>query len=409
MSTKISKCEKFVIRGAPYPIRVAMVASSLRLAGAEKQTMYMARALHEAGIDVRFFYLGAGGYYEKVLRELGVPLRPIYVANKPWTMLVRLVRALRELRPDIVLVTQFGDLLHGAAAGRCCHALTLGGIRSDGLRELKVRGRLSPWMLRLAHGLIANSYGAKRNLACRSDKVEVLPNVIDLEDFDGQSLLLPGVSLPLNRVIVAAVGTLHRGKRFDRFIDALALARRREPSLAGIIVGADRGAKAALQQRANSLGLAAPDLLFLGECDRVPALLARASLLVLSSDYEGFPNVILEAMAARLPVITTPAGDAGLVVQDGRTGYIVEGEDIAGMAASMVQLVQSSEMRMKFGEAGRTRVEQQYGYRLLSGRLFAIFHSFAKQLRRTSLADILENGVPRRETSTELVLEERIA
>ena len=61
VSTKISKCEKFVIRGAPYPIRVAMVASSLRLAGAEKQTMYMARALHEAGIDVRFFYLGAGG------------------------------------------------------------------------------------------------------------------------------------------------------------------------------------------------------------------------------------------------------------------------------------------------------------------------------------------------------------
>jgi glycosyltransferase involved in cell wall biosynthesis len=230
--------------------------------------------------------------------------------------------------------------------------------------------------------------------------MEVLPNVIDLEDFDARSALPLGISLPSKRVIVAAVGSLRSCKRFDRFIEALALARRRESALAGVIAGADCGARAALQERANSLGLARDDLMFLGEFDRVPALLAQVALLVLSSDYEGFPNVILEAMAAQLPVVTTPAGDAGLIVQHGKTGYVVEREDIQGMAAFMVQLARAPSMRMNFGEAGRKRVEQEYNYESLSDRLVAIFQRFARQARRASLLEMLERGVPAKKPET---------
>src|SRR2546430_5511760 len=117
------------------PLRVALVTSRLRLAGAEKQTVYTARALLHAGIAVRLFYLGDGGYYENVLRQMGVPLRQIYAPNRPWVILARLIGAFCLLRPDIVLVNQFGGLLHGATAGRLCNALTLGGVRSDGCQE----------------------------------------------------------------------------------------------------------------------------------------------------------------------------------------------------------------------------------------------------------------------------------
>ena len=57
------------------PLRVALVASSLRLGGAEKQTAYIARALLRAGSDARFFYVGDGGYYERIVRETGIPFR----------------------------------------------------------------------------------------------------------------------------------------------------------------------------------------------------------------------------------------------------------------------------------------------------------------------------------------------
>ena len=383
-------------------LRVALVASSLGLAGAEKQTVYTARALLHAGIDVRFFYLGGSGHYEAVLRHLGVSLCQIFAANRPWVILAGLTRALCRLRPHIVMASQFSDLLYGGAAGRFCNAMTLGGIRSNGFYELNAYGQRSRWMFRLAHGLIANSCRARQNLASRGinlRKIEVLPNVIDLRDFDSRSKLPARFSLPSDRIIVAAVGRLHSCKRFDRFLEALALARRSVPALAGIIAGADCGSKAALQEKASALGLVPPDITFLGEYDRVPALLAQAGLLVLSSEYEGFPNVILEAMAARLPVITTPAGDASLVVQHGKTGYVVEGEDTQGMAAFMVQLAQSPSMRVNFGETGRKRVEQEYSYESLPDRLMLILRRFASQQGRSGLVQILDHSVPVKETS----------
>jgi glycosyltransferase involved in cell wall biosynthesis len=375
-------------------LRVALVASSLRLGGAEKQTAYIARALFEAGVDVRFYYLGGGGHYEAVLWQTGVPVRQIFNRNKPWKILVKLIRALRRLQPHIVLVNQFGDLRYGAIAGRCCNALLLGGVRSDGWYELRSHGCLSRLMLRLTHGLIANSQHARQTLVSQGvkpEKIEVLPNVIDLPDFDARRAQpLMKTFLPPERVFVAAVGSLHPCKRFERFLEALALARRSEPALAGFIAGADLGAKAVLQQRATALGLGPEDVRFIGECHNVPALLARSAMLALTSDTEGFPNVILEAMAARLPVITTPAGDAAMVVHHGRTGFVVPPDEARDMAEFMIKLAQSPLMRKEMGEAGRKRAEQEYNHESLANRLLGIFHHFAGQHQRTALLELLE-------------------
>ena len=388
-------------------LRVALVGSSLTGGGAEKQTVYIARALLQSGIDVRFFHLGAGGKYEPVLRDMKVPVCQIYFPNRPWKILAKLTGALRRWQPHIVLVNQFGDLPYGGIAGRCCHALVLGGVRSDGWYELRTHGRLSRFMVRLTHGLISNSQHARQALVSQRvnpQKIEVFPNVIDLRDFDARSALPFSVSLPAERIIVAAVGNLHPCKRFDRFLDALAQARRISPegaALAGVIAGADYGEKAALQERARRLDLGSQDLLFLGACDEVPALLGRAALLVLCSEYEGFPNVILEAMAARLPVITTPAGDAGLVVQHDKTGYVVAPDDPRGMTAAMLRLAQSPALRLRFGEAGRKRVEQDYDYESLTDRLLGLFRRFAEQRPASSLIEMLERSVSGRKTNAD--------
>lgn len=384
-------------------LRVALVASSLRLGGAEKQTVYIARTLFEAGVDLRFYYLGGGGHYEAVLRQIGVPVRPIHIRNHSWKMLAKLMRALRRFRPHVALVNQFGDLRFAGIPGRCCNALVLGGVRSDGWYELRSHGCLSRLMVRLTHGLIANSQHARQTLVSQGvgpQKIELLPNVIDLRDFDACSAQPLGISLSSDRIVVSAVGGLHACKRFDRFLEALALARRSEPALMGVIAGADLGAKAELQARAVALGFDAQDFRFIGECHNVPALLARSAMLILTSQYEGFPNVILEAMAARLPVITTPAGDAAVVVQHGATGFVVQPDDTQEMAAFMIKLARAPAMRIEFGEVGRKRVEQEYDYQSLTDRLLGIFRRFAGQQQRTALLELLDRGVPVNKTAT---------
>lgn len=376
--------------------RVAMIASSLRRGGAEKQTVYLARALHEAGVDIRFYHLGNGGPYASVLQDKGIPVSQFHIPNNPWNILTRLIGELSRWRPHIVFTNQFGDLRFGAIAGRICGALTLGGIRSDGHYELNAHGSLSEWLVRLTHGLIANSFQAKRNLVSRGIKqqtIEVIPNVIDLREFDDHSGLQSGLDLPSDRIIVAAVGSLQPCKRFDRFVEALALARRQAPALAGVIAGPDYGTEGALKAQASKLGLRPPHLTFLGECDQIPVLLSRCSLFALTSEYEGFPNVILEAMAARLPVITTPAGDSSLIVQHGRTGYVVESDDTSQMASFMLELAGSPSLRSALGAAGRKRVEAEFNRSILSDRLLATLHEFAARARKTFLREALEPSV----------------
>jgi glycosyltransferase involved in cell wall biosynthesis len=143
-----------------------------------------------------------------------------------------------------------------------------------------------------------------------------------------------------------------------------------------------------------------PDgVLFLGQREDVPAVLSRVDLLVLTSAYEGFPNVLLEAMAARLPVITVPAGDAGIVVQDGLTGYVVNPEDpegaggevaiTRGIADRLVCLAQSASLRRQLGDAGRRRVEQLYSFEILPSRLFSLYQEMARASGDRRLAHIL--------------------
>jgi starch synthase (maltosyl-transferring) len=362
-------------------MRIALIASSLRRAGAEKQFSYTARALFEAGIDSQVFYLGAGDYYQTALTEAGVPVRQIFNRRQSLLMLGRLSKALAALKPHVVLASQFGDLSFAGLAGRLCGALVLGGVRSDGFYEIRTSGWRSSLMLKLSHGLIANSHRAKDNLVSlgiNPQKIAVMPNVIALADFD-QKMAMPFQSpAPSGRVSVTAVGSLQPCKRFDRFLDGLALARQREPALFGVIAGDDIGERAALERKARSLRLLPDHIRFLGECDQVPSLLAHSRLLVSCSDYEGLPNVILEAMAARLPVLTTPCGDAGRIVKHGVTGFLLTPDDAQGMADCMVNLVCNPALAHQMGEAGRKQIEEHYNIRSLAPRLLSIISDFAR-------------------------------
>ncbi len=349
----------------------------------------MTRALKEAGADSRFFHLGEGGHYETVLRRMGISFLQIYKRNQPMFILTRLSQALWRFRPQIVFAPQFGDLLQGGLAGRLCNALVLGGVRSDGFYELNSNGRRSRWMLRLAHGLIANSHHGKQNLASRGanpSKMKILPNVLDLTEFDKRSKMPAPISIPSDRVMAVAVGSLQPSKRFDHFLNALALARRKAPALLGVIAGSDCGSRHVLEQQANETGLAPDHVVFLGECDNVPSLLAQAGFLVICSEYEGCPNVILEAMAARLPIISTPVGDAERIVLQNQTGFVVGGDCVQTMADRMVELALSPATRIRLGMEGRKQIEREYEYQSLPTRLLAIFRDFAAENGRCQLA-----------------------
>jgi glycosyltransferase involved in cell wall biosynthesis len=90
-------------------------------------------------------------------------------------------------------------------------------------------------------------------------------------------------------------------------------------------------------------------------------------------------------MAASLPVITTPAGDASVAVVNGITGYIVPFDDISTLADYIVDVTTSPDLRKRLGEAGRKRVEQYYSYHFLGERLLSIYSEIGTKLSNSRL------------------------
>jgi glycosyltransferase involved in cell wall biosynthesis len=96
-----------------------------------------------------------------------------------------------------------------------------------------------------------------------------------------------------------------------------------------------------------------------GQSD-ITSLLHQSSLLVLSSIQEGLPNVVLEAMAAGLPVVATDVGGLPEVVQQGETGWLVAPKDVPALADAISHLLAHDQVRTAFGQAGRKRAEQRF-------------------------------------------------
>ena len=373
-------------------LRVALITGKLGLGGAEKQLVYMARGLLEAGVDVGIYSLTSGHFYERELQARGLKPRWVGRFANPCIRLGILAGELARYRPHIVQAAQFYTNLYATLAGRLCNAVVIGSLRTDITFEMQRSRRWGRVLLRMPASIIANSYTANfnaRQFGIEQKKIHVVPNVIDIAAFDAYlSQRTERLATP-DQVVAMAVGRLVRVKRFDRFLSGLSQARKVVAGLKGVIVG-NGPERAALERMAGALGLLPEGVVFLGARNDVPTLLRQADLLVLCSDYEGLPNVLLEAMTARLPVITTPAGDAGIVVRNDVTGYVVPFESIERIAECLIRLATAPALRRQLGESGRHRVEQQYSRESLAVSLLSVYHAIARQHNNYKALSILD-------------------
>jgi len=181
-------------------------------------------------------------------------------------------------------------------------------------------------------------------------KLTVIRNGIDISRF---AYLGPTLGGP-----VVMVGRLVPAKGVDTLLRAVASVVRRQPEFRLEVAG-DGEARPGLKSLAGELGLGA-HVRFLGNVQDVPALLARASALVLPSLSEGISLTLLEAMARGLPVVATRVGGNPEVVEDGVTGQLVPARDPDSLAQALLALWPGSERTREMGRAGRQRVEQLF-------------------------------------------------
>jgi glycosyltransferase involved in cell wall biosynthesis len=191
-----------------------------------------------------------------------------------------------------------------------------------------------------------------------AEKVRVVANGVDPQPFlDARPVDLGSLGLDPTRVTWAVVGLLNVAKGHELALEALASAGNESAQLLFAGHGALQGE---LEARSAALGVA-DRVAFLGFRRDVPALLAAVDGLLLPSRWEGMPYIVLEAMAAGLPIVATPVNGAVDLVVAGRTGWLASEVSAAALARELraAQLAGAS-VRASFGAAGRERLLERY-------------------------------------------------
>lgn len=227
--------------------------------------------------------------------------------------------------------------------------------------------------------LIAVSSDIARELTehgATPERVTTVLNGIDHRQFKRDPKAIAGARASLNlhpdQIVIGGVGRLEPQKRFDLLLEAFAALYRRNPQLHLIIAG-DGSLRQALEDQRHALGIG-DGVTLTGHITDVTSLHHALDLFVQSSDYEGTPNAVLEAMAMETPVIATEAGGTGELVHDGIHGRIIpRGRVDKLMSAIASSLLDPAASRRMLARA-RQRVESELSFESRVRKVEAIYH-----------------------------------
>lgn len=217
-------------------------------------------------------------------------------------------------------------------------------------------------------------------------KIHLIENGIDLDRFRetaSKGEMETRLGLPLGRRWAVIVGRLVplKGHRF--LIEALSLLTKDFAQLGLLVVG-DGEEEKSLRALTEALGLS-ERVVFLGLRRDIPDILGISEVLVLPSSREGLPIVLLEAMAASLPVVVTPVGGIPEVVMEGKTGIFVKQEP-GSIAQALRWIFENFDSARTMGKNARLLIEERYDIRTVAGRYESLYRAIlSKNLPRSYL------------------------
>lgn len=171
--------------------------------------------------------------------------------------------------------------------------------------------------------------------------------------------------------LLVTVARLTEQKGHRDLIESLALLRNRWPQLQCVCVG-DGELKEPLEALAGERGLSSM-CRFVGSRDDVMEFYAAADVVVLPSHSEGFPFVILEALAMGKPVIATRVNGVPEVIEHMKTGLLVNARDVGGLASAIESLLKHPERAMQLGMDGRAVVQARFTVDRMVEKTVAVF------------------------------------
>jgi glycosyltransferase involved in cell wall biosynthesis len=357
--------------------RAVLVTNGLVLGGAETQTIRLAEGLRQHGYEVGVLSILPTAAFHDELDTLRVPVAELKLDSsfRSLSAIRGAVRVLRTWRPDALISFVYQANILGRLAGRLAGVpVIISSIRNERFggprRELMMRITERLCTVTTTNSQIGAERLVQRRVASR-DRLIVIPNSISLDKYRGRREERSGLRRALNleegQFMWLAAGRLEEQKDYRSLLTAFA-ALVRDGARARLLIAGQGPLRNELEGLVRNLGLQ-EHAAILGLRRDIPSLLAASDALVLSSAWEGLPNIVMEAMASGRPVVATHTGGVPELVGHGETGYLVPPKNPAQLAQAMRALMALPRgEREKLGERGLEKLSAVYSADLASAK-----------------------------------------
>lgn len=367
-------------------MRVTFCIDTLQLGGTELNALRTAESIDRSRVELRVVHLQPSGPLLERYQKLGVELVHLPIGSLYSLRTIRqgrrLARMLKDWRTDILhahdIYTNIFCALWGQPGTGCKLITSRRWWHKNPRRGLAPLNRLA---YRLSACVLANSPAVGQMLVSEEGvpqaKVAVIPNFLDNHSFDPPSPAdierqRAAWGIPRDCIIVGIVARLSPVKNHAMLLRAMA-ALNDDSRL--VLVG-DGPLRSELTTLAESLGLTRR-VHFAGAQLQASNAHAAFDVSVLCSVSEGFPNSLIEAMAAARAVVATRVGGVADVVKDGITGLLVPSDDVAALANRLQMLRDDPVRRATLGEAARTEVLRNFQSAPVLSRLVDLYEGLA--------------------------------
>ncbi|MBU6157932.1 MAG: glycosyltransferase family 4 protein [Bacteroidetes bacterium] len=354
------------------------------------------RSLEKKGILLKRVFLYKEDKYETLIlkeNDIVLPFRDNHIFERFPSVQPALVRSLaREIKnfaPDIILCNGSRTLKYAAAIRYFFPSIKSKWVyrvidssrfwNPGGFKHAYYRRVIIP-CLDAAVGVSAKSLkDMQANYRFNKPSV-VIPRGIDPEKFKAlpsRLIARQQLQLPENAFVVLFLGNLTRQKRPDRFLEVVAQLYAANNRVVGLLAG-DGPLKSSLIEwvEDNKLGEV---FHFCGYVQDVSTVLAASDVLLLTSDTEGLPGVVLEAAMAGLPSVAADVGGVQQCIIHGKTGFFCPPSDIEQFTQYVSTLMDNESLRAEMGNHARENVIANFSIESLTNKYLCFFEKLTNQ------------------------------
>jgi len=316
------------------------------------------------------------------LEKAGFPRRVLrYDMPRLCAATGELVRFLREEKIDIICAHGHKSRMVGWFAARRVGIPIVGVSHGWTWQDWKtsIYERIDQWMHRRMDCVVCVSQGQADKVICDgtpTNRVVVIHNAIDLRRFEGAPdpkyrRHLENYFDEPPQLIVGAAGRLSPEKGYDVLIDAVKIVGEKP---FGVVLFGEGFLREQLQTQIDAAGIA-DRFKMVGFTDELDKFLPWFDVFVQSSHTEGFPCVNIEAMACRVPVLATSVGGVPEQIESERNGLLAPPNDPQALATALKRLLADADLRRRFGDESRYRVEAEFTCREQARKYIEVFRS----------------------------------